>query len=137
MTKTTGRVIINTANQLTKNFGNFAKKYGLTGTQMEIIDFLASNEKEIYFQYDLEREFNIQRSTATVLLQRMEKKGLIERQRYPGDARQKVIMLKPKAQKLVQECQKFLVAEENALHQRFSATEIDTLKRILAFYMEE
>lgn len=42
---------------------------------MSIIDFISYGLKEEYFQQDIEKEFNIQRSTTTVLLQRMEKKS--------------------------------------------------------------
>ena len=43
---------------------------------MAIIDFITNHANHEVFQRDIEHEFEIQRSTTTVLLQRMEKKAL-------------------------------------------------------------
>jgi hypothetical protein len=61
-------------NHITKNFDNFAKNYDMTWMQMSVIDYLSRNSEKEIFQRDIENEFFIQRSTTTVLLQRMEKK---------------------------------------------------------------
>ncbi|WP_225350189.1 MarR family transcriptional regulator [Lacticaseibacillus pantheris] len=66
---------------------NYAKQFGLTGTQMSILDFIGTRTDVL--QRDIETEFNIQRSTATVTLQRMEKQDLVERHPSPNDSRQK------------------------------------------------
>ena len=53
----------------------------VSGMQGPILDFVQgkSREKDV-FQRDVEREFNIRRSTATVMLQNLEQKGLIVRE---------------------------------------------------------
>ncbi len=48
------------------------------------------------FQRDIEREFSITRSTVTNILQLMERKGYIERQSVPQDARLKQLVLTAK-----------------------------------------
>ena len=48
------------------------------------------------FQRDIEREFSITRSTVTNILQLMERKGYIERQSVPQDARLKRLVLTEK-----------------------------------------
>lgn len=48
------------------------------------------------FQRDLEKEFNIRRSTATVMLQTLEQKGFIIREPVACDARLKKIVLTEK-----------------------------------------
>jgi DNA-binding MarR family transcriptional regulator len=73
MVHDTGRLLKMAARQLTIHFDQFARQYDLTGTQMSIIDHLGRIPGEI-LQRDLEKEFNIRRSTATLILQRMEKK---------------------------------------------------------------
>lgn len=45
------------------------------------------------YQRDIEREFSITRSTVTNILQLMERKGYIERQSVPQDARLKRLIL--------------------------------------------
>lgn len=66
-------------NNMLRHLDQFAKQYDLTGNQMAIIDFIINHTDQEVFQRDIEHEFDIQRSITTVLLQRMEKKGLIER----------------------------------------------------------
>lgn len=56
-----------------------------------------SKGKRDVFQKDIEAELDIVRSSATALLQRMEKKGLITREPLPDDSRWKKILLTKKA----------------------------------------
>lgn len=70
----------------------------LTGVQGWIIGFLYDHEdKQDIFQRDIEAEFSIRRSTATGILQLMEKKGLIRREPVASDARLKKLILTPNA----------------------------------------
>lgn len=117
-----------------RHFDRFAKRFGLTGNQMAVIDFLMNHAEEEIFQRDIEHEFNIQRSTTTVLLQRMEKKGLIERHTSSKDARQKAVTLTDKAVKIASACQTYLRAEEEEFAQQFSAEEREIFLNILQHY---
>ncbi|MDU5663845.1 MarR family winged helix-turn-helix transcriptional regulator [Streptococcus vestibularis] len=110
-------------NNMLRHLDQFAKQYDLTGNQMAIIDFITNHAKYEVFQRDIEHEFDIQRSITTVLLQRMEKKGLIERFTSLKDARQKAVALTDKAVKIVSACQAYLRAEEEEFVQQFSAKE--------------
>ena len=58
-----------------------------------IIGYLYSHRDEPVFQRDIEREFSITRSTVTNILQLMERKGYIQRQSVPQDARLKKLVL--------------------------------------------
>lgn len=62
-----------------------------------IIGYLSHRPDQDVFQKDIEQEFSIRRSTATGLLQLMEKKGLIIREPVNYDARLKKIVLTQKA----------------------------------------
>lgn len=137
MEKNIGRLLKKASNQLGREFDQFAKPFDLTGTQMSIIDFLSHEEKEEYFQQDIEREFNIQRSTTTVLLQRMEKKDLIYRQVSQKDARQKSVHLTEKSRNLAQECRAYFSSQEKELEEHFQADEIEIFEKILHYYMRE
>ena len=68
-----------------------------TGMQGWIIGFLHRNEDRDMFQRDVEAEFNIRRSTATGILQLMEKNGFLLREPVAYDARLKKLILTPKA----------------------------------------
>ena len=110
-------------NNMLRHLDQFAQQYDLTGNQMAIIDFITNHAKYEVFQRDIEHEFEIQRSTTTVLLQRMEKKDLIERFTSLKDARQKAVALTDKAVKIASACQSYLRKEEEEFVQQFSAEE--------------
>lgn len=69
----------------------------LTGMQGRVIGYLCRNIKNEIFQKDIENEFSIRRSTATNMLQTMEKHGLIKRLSVSHDARLKQIIPTKKA----------------------------------------
>ena len=69
----------------------------MTGVQGHIIGFLCFNAQHEVFQRDIEAEFGIRRSTATGILQLMEKNGFLCREPVEYDARLKKLVLTPKA----------------------------------------
>lgn len=135
MVHDTGRLLKIAARQLTKNFDDFARQYGLTATQMSIIDHLGRKQEEV-LQRDLEQEFNIRRSTATLILQRMEKKDLIKRAPAQIDARQRAVVLTDKGKQLVGFVSDYMQLQQTQLQQQFSNTEIALFEKILHYYME-
>ena len=106
-------------NNMLRHLDQFAQQYDLTGNQMAIIDFITNYANHEVFQRDIEHEFEIQRSTTTVLLQRMEKKGLIERYTSSKDARQKAVVLTDKAVKIAYACQSYLRKKRKSLSSNF------------------
>lgn len=68
-----------------------------TGCHSWALRFFAENADRDIFQKDFEERFFIRRSTATKILQLMEKNGLIERVKVESDARLKKIVLTKKA----------------------------------------
>lgn len=69
----------------------------LTGMQSFVIRYLVRNGERDVFQRDIEKEFSIRRSTATAMLQLLEKNGYITRVISTEDARLKKIVLTKKA----------------------------------------
>lgn len=101
------------SNQLSRKMNKFAKKFGLTGVQIQIIDYLNHlPQNQFVYQKDVEHEFNIRRSTATSVLQKMEENQLIMRNVSPSDSRIKIISALPKAEELQPQISQFL-AEAN------------------------
>ena len=72
--------------------------YELNGMQGPLLGYLyhKSRNGDVY-QKDVEREFRIRRSTATVMLQSLEQKGYLVRVASTEDARLKRILLTEKA----------------------------------------
>lgn len=84
-----------TANLIRREIDNATAKRGiekLTGMQGRVIGYLCHHQDQPVFQRDLEAVFAIRRSTATAMLQTMEKHGLIERRPVAKDARLKQIL---------------------------------------------
>ena len=79
----------------------------VTGTNSWIICYLANHEGRDVFQKDIEKEFDITRSTASKVIDLMEQKGLVERQKVPHDARLKKLVLTEKSRQLAE-----LIAED-------------------------
>ncbi|MBM7643768.1 MarR family winged helix-turn-helix transcriptional regulator [Streptococcus loxodontisalivarius] len=127
----TGRLVKRASLQLSRDLDQFAKPFDLTGTQMSILDFIFQAEKESYLQKDIEQEFHIQRSTATGILQGMEKKGLISRQISAQDARQRSVHLTSKGSQIALRCQDFFKEQEEAFSQNFSEDERRIFQKIL------
>ena len=72
------------------------EKAGITRMQGWIIGYLYQHSGQDIFQRDLETEFQMARSTASGILQVMEKKQLITRESIPRDARLKRLVLTDK-----------------------------------------
>ena len=78
MSKNLGVLINKIANQLKRKMDKeMNENYNLTKTQSLVLSYINSN-KEIY-QKDIEKRFSIRRSTATEILNLMEKRNLIKR----------------------------------------------------------
>jgi DNA-binding MarR family transcriptional regulator len=89
----------------------FAQNQEVTGMHGWIIGYLYRNrERGDIFQRDIEAEFSIRRSTATGILQLMEKNDLIIREAVDYDARLKKLVLTPRAIAIHEEV--ILVLEE-------------------------
>ena len=91
--------------------GSATKQYvdNLTGTHGWVIGYLYDNRDHDVYQRDLETQFSIRRSTATGILQLMEKNELILREPVESDARLKKLVLTEKAldiHKMVEEDRK-------------------------------
>lgn len=132
-----GVLIKRAANDQDKAMDAYARQFDLTGVQMSMIDFLGRRSNDIVLQRDIEAEFNIQRSTATVLLQRMERKGLVVRQSAASDARQKQVMLTQKAVELKQHVKDYIDQQQAKIEAQFSEEDLDTFNQVLQFWIEE
>lgn len=137
MAQDSGRLLKKAANQLMRNFDKFAQQYGLTSMQMSIIDFIGRHPDQSITQRDIEHEFNIQRSTATTMLQRMEKKHLIKRSVSTEDARQKKVELLPEAQELEQVSMQYMLRQSERLKMKFTYEDIQVFQRILMYYIND
>lgn len=104
-----------------------SETHGVTGMQGWIIGYLYHHkDAQDCFQHDLELEFNIRRSTASGILQRMERDGLIERAMVPTDARRKKLILTSKAIGIHENVMRAIDTVESNLTNGLTSAEIET-----------
>lgn len=117
------------ANELNRTVAELLKEEGesSSGSQMRILNFIhRRNDKAIpVYQKDIEYEFDIRRSTATGVLQLMEKRGWIERKNCLEDQRLKAIQLTTTGIDKVKENISKLQAFDSCLIQGISEDELN------------
>lgn len=131
MNQTIGRLIKLASNELAREMNDFARQYDLTGMQMSVIDFLSYFPGNSCDQHQLEREFDIKRSTTTVMLQRMVKRGLITRETSPSDRRQKVVSLTTMGKKLIPFVHDYIQKSETAILNGLDKEDVAKLQKML------
>lgn len=108
------------------------KKYpNITGMQRWIIGFLYEHKEDDIFQRDLEEGFSIRRSTATGILQLMEKNGLVIRQPVSHDARLKKLVLTPKAIEIQEMIIDEIQENEKKLRREISQEDLEVFLKVL------
>ena len=132
-----GRLVKQADISLTRQMNEFARQNGLTGSQMNIIDFLSRQENMAADQQAIEHEFNIRRSTTTIVLQRMEKRGFIQRIVDPRDRRRRQVQLTTTARQLVPVVHNYIKKQEQRLTSHFTAQELATAARVLKYIKED
>lgn len=95
-----------------------------TGMHGYIICFLRENQGRDLFQKDVEAKFSMRRSTATAILQLMEKNGLIERRSVDYDARLKKIILTDRANELAELFKQEQLETDRLMEKNFTEEEL-------------
>ncbi|MCR5755699.1 MAG: MarR family transcriptional regulator [Acetatifactor sp.] len=103
----------------------------LFGIQGPIIGFLYDHREDSVFQKDIEKAFNIRRSSATVLLQTLEQKGFIIRESIKQDGRMKKIILTDKAVESNLHIRRELEAFDEMLERNITPEEKETFLHVL------
>ncbi len=103
----------------------------LTGVQIQIICYVHHARKSDVFQKDIETKYSIRRSTATEILQLMEKNGLIIIEPVDYDARLKKIVLTEKALAISRQAQLNVVELEEHLTKGISLEKQAFLRLIM------
>lgn len=96
------------SHKLKKRMNAAVAEFGITGVQSRVMRYVMEGcEKGPVFQRDVERAFAMSRSTATGILQLLEKNGVLRRESVPEDARLKSLVPTERAAQMharVQEC---------------------------------
>jgi DNA-binding MarR family transcriptional regulator len=103
----------------------------LTGMHGFVLGYLYNHQDEEVYQKDLEKRFEIRRSTATQILSLMEKNGLVLRQPVPRDARLKRLVLTEKAIEMHKEVVKEIEAIDSLLIAGVTEKELQTFFAVI------
>lgn len=114
-------------NLVKRNISPVDKK--LTGMQGFILGYINRTEHEV-FQRDIERKFNIRRSTATGILNNLEKNGYIVRMTSPADARLKTLVPTEKAKLCRKLVEKDIERIEKLITKDISQEELEAFFKI-------
>ena len=126
------KLIKQAATQIDREREIFASSLGVTGVQMSVIDFLSNHEDNTASQNEIEHEFNIKRSTTTIMLQRMEKRGLVIRIDDAKDKRKKhAQQLTESALELVPQIKQYMKQDNEEVLGKLSSSDIDTITLFL------
>ena len=102
--KHVGRLICILSNEIKRDIDKRASSGEFTGTQGRVLHYIVAKSLEgNVYQKDIEKEFNLRRSSATGILQAMEKNNLITRISDEYDARLKKIIVNEEKYKKVKD----------------------------------
>lgn len=104
----------------------------LTISQAYVIDFICNEVKDKdVFQKDLESVFDLKRSSISLMLNNMEKSGLIERMLVKEDGRLKKIVLTEKSIKIYEKISDAIDLIENKLSENITEEEVKVFQNVL------
>ena len=129
--ETLKKLIKQATTQIDREREYFANSLGVTGVQMSVIDFLSNHQNNLASQNEIEHEFNIKRSTTTIMLQRMEKRGLIVRVDDPKDKRKKQAQLTESALKIVPKIRQYMKQDNEEVLDNLSMKDVNTITAFL------
>lgn len=128
--KSAPRCISKLSNKIRRKIDAFASKSELSGAQGRVLHFILAQDGEL-FQKDIEEEFGLRPPTATELLKKMEKNGLIRREAASYDARLKTILVTQKAMQYRSQVIHDLAALEEELTKGITSEELDTFFQVM------
>lgn len=124
------RQISKLSNKMRRRLIGLNSGFDCSGAEAKALHFLIANSDMDVFQKDIEEEFEIRPSTATVLLQRMENDGFIQRNQSMQDGRLKKIIVTEKGMKYKEEVFNGLAELENALVADIPEEDLATFIRV-------
>ncbi|MDY5213562.1 MarR family winged helix-turn-helix transcriptional regulator [Intestinibacter sp.] len=119
-------------NQIKREIDQIACKYGLTGIQSFFLKCIYDNSaKGDLFQKDLEKMFDIRRSSVSTMISCVEKKGYIKRESIPTDKRINKIVLTEEGRKKFESVDADLKEYKQKLLKDFSDEDIELVYNML------
>ena len=103
----------------------------LTAHQSWVLNYMTQHMEQDIMQRDIEKQFSIRRSTASHMLQLMEKSGYIQRVSVPDDARMKNLISTEKGLEAQKRMKDRIRRFEEMLQADLSSEELEHLRTLL------
>lgn len=123
-------MIGNIRNEMTNQCARALIEYGLTLRNVLVMAYLENHKNELVTQKTLEDHMHLSNPTVTVLIQNMEKKGLVKRCRVPEDGRKYSLTLTEHAIEIGTACREKFLARERQFYDGITEEEKKQLFRI-------
>ncbi len=106
---------------------------GITGVQSRVICYILVHCQDgLVFQRDIERAFGLNRSTATGILQLLEKNGILRRESVASDARLKSLVPTQRAEEINAQVSTCLRETDRMLTRGLSSGQVQMFKEMAA-----
>ena len=133
MKRDCGAWIIMLSHKVKKRLNEMTSDFGITGVQSRILGYILERCQEgPVYQKDLEDVFGLSRSTATGILQLLEKNGIIRRESVESDARLKSLVPTKRAVELDTQVRACLRDTDRMLTRGISDGQVQLFKEIAA-----
>ena len=113
------------------NLESIKKLDKISGANSYILSYIYNRGDIPTYQKDLEKEFNITRSTASNIIKLMEQKEMLYRESVDKDQRLKKLVLSDFAKEICEEISKEINSFEKSLLKDISDEEINVFKKVL------
>lgn len=124
------RYVSKLSNKLRRKIDAFSSRKDLSGAQGRVLHFLLAQPGDV-FQKDIEEEYSLRPPSASELLKKMERSGLIRREPLPQDARMKRIIVSDKALQYKDKVVADINDLEEELTRGISQADMDTFFRVI------
>lgn len=128
--KHAARYVSKLSNKLRRKIDAFSSRESFSGSQGRVLHFILAQSSDV-FQKDIEEEYSLRPPTATELLKKMEKNGLITRESMEHDARMKRIVVSEKALQYKDMVIADITALEDELTRDIPKKELDVFFRVI------
>lgn len=132
-----GLLVRKTGTQMNRIVENFSRPYQLSTAQFNVLVCLGGRPQMTASQQELARALGIKRSAAAILVQHLEKKGLVSQAVSPADRRQRILKLTSQAQALLPAVNQFIQTRQQHLLDNFSQADLLATVKVLKFMGED
>lgn len=102
----------------------------LTQVQVHVLMYIHRHEGQV-FQKDIEQHLKVRRSTASQILNVLERESYVERMRLESDARMKEIVVTDKTLALIDSMEKHMKETESMLRVNISDNDMETFFKVI------